>query len=65
MRGGTLPRAPDGEELIFEDEVVGRIRVGGSVKSRTVSRRQRHGDDEFPIVAEHYRTFVAGGRKGP
>ena len=54
-----------GEELIFDDEVVERVRIGGRVESRTVSRSQRHVDDELPIVAEHYRAFVAGGRKGP
>jgi type I restriction enzyme M protein len=65
-RGNQLfQRAPDGEELVFDDEVVERVRVGGQVQSRTVSRRQRHIADELPIVAEHYRRFVASGRKGP
>jgi len=65
-RGKQLfQRAPDGEELIFEDEVIERVRIGGKVQSRTVSRRQRHTADELPIVAEHYRKFVAGGRRGP
>ena len=65
-RGKLLfERAPDGEELIFEDEIVERIRVGGQVESRTVRRRQRHVDDELPIVAERYRAYVEGGRRGP
>ena len=65
-RGNQLfQRAPDGEELVFDDEVVERVRVGGEVRSRTVSRRQRHVADELPVVAEHYRKFVAGGRRGP
>jgi len=65
-RGNQLfQRAPDGEELVFDDEVVERIRVGGAVESKTVRRRQRHTDDELPIVAEHYRRFVSAGRKGP
>lgn len=64
-RGNQLfQRAPDGEELIFDDEVVERVRVGGQVQSRTVSRRQRHIADELPIVADHYHTFVASGRRG-
>ena len=58
-------RAPDGEELIFDDEVIERIRSGGRVESRTTPRRQRHVDDELPLVAEHYRKFVASGRRGP
>lgn len=65
-RGKQLfQRAPDGEELIFDDEVVERVRIGGQVQSRVVSRRQRHVADELPIVAEHYRKFVAAGRRGP
>jgi type I restriction enzyme M protein len=65
-RGKQLfQRAPDGEELVFDDEVVERVRVGGRVESKTVARRQRHADDELPLVAEHYRKFVAAGRKGP
>ncbi|MDQ7814229.1 MAG: N-6 DNA methylase [Patescibacteria group bacterium] len=64
-RGNKIfERAPDGEELVFNDEVVERVRVGGKVESRFVARRQRHIDDELPIVAEHYRKFVAEGRKG-
>ena len=65
-RGKLLfERAPDGEELIFEDEIVERVRVGGHVESRTVRRRQRHVDDELPVVAQRYRAFVEEGRRGP
>ena len=54
-----------GKELIFEDEVVERIRVGSRVESRTVRQRRRHVDDELPAVAEKFRAFVEGGRQGP
>ena len=65
-RGNMLfKRAPDGEELIFDDEVIERVRVGGQVESQIATRRQRHIDDELPIVAEHYRAFIGGGRRGP
>ena len=65
-RGKLLfKRAPDGEELIFDDEIVEQVRVGGRVESRTVRRRQRHVDDELPGVAQRYRAFVEGGRRGP
>ena len=65
-RGKLLfERAPDGKELIFEDEVVERIRVGSRVESRTVRQRRRHVDDELPAVAEKFRAFVEGGRQGP
>ena len=62
MAGFGCP--PRGEELIFDDEVIERVRIGGEIQSRTVSRRQRHIADELPLVAEHYRRFVAGGRTG-
>ena len=63
-RGNPLfERAPDGEELTFDDEVVERIRTGGHVHSRTVRRRQRHVDDELPAVAQRYRAFIEGGRR--
>ena len=65
-RGNLLfERSPDGAELIFDDEVVERVRLGGNVHSQTVRRRQRHVDDELPAVAQHYRAFVDGGRQGP
>jgi len=63
-RGNQLfQRAPDGEELVFDDEVIERVRVGAHVESRIVVRRQRHVDDELPIVAERYRKFIAEGRQ--
>ena len=65
-RGNLLfERAPDGEELIFDDEVIERVRIGGQVQPQTVRRRQRHVDDELPAVAQRYRAFVEGGRRGP
>ena len=64
-RGNQLfQHAPDGEELIFDDDVIERVRIGGQVESRRVARRQRHIDDELPLVAAHYRKFVAAGRIG-
>lgn len=65
-RGKLLfERAPDGEDLIFEDNIVERVRIGGRVEARTVHRRQRRVNDELPVVAKRYREFVEGGRRGP
>ena len=65
-RGNALfERAPDGEELIFEDTVIERIRTGGEVRSQMVRQRRRHVDDELPTVAQRYREFIDGGRVGP
>ena len=65
-RGNLLfERSPDGAELIFDDEVFERVRRGGNVRSQKVPRRQYHVDDELPTVAQRYRAFIDGGRKGP
>lgn len=61
-RGSLLfQRAPDGEELIFEDEIVERIRQGGEVEIRRTTRRKRRVHDELPIVAEKFREFLQTG----
>ncbi|SEM70991.1 type I restriction enzyme M protein [Syntrophus gentianae] len=61
-RGKLLfKRAPDGEELIFEDEIVERVRQGGEVKVRRTLRPSRRIDDELPIVAEKFREYLRTG----
>ena len=65
-RGKVLfERAPDGEELTFEDTVTVRVRTGGEVRSQTERRRRRHVNDELPTVAQRYRAFIDRGRVGP
>ena len=54
-------RAPDGEELVFDEEVIERIREGGEVEIRRTTRRDRRIHDELPIVAEKYKEFRATG----
>ncbi len=64
-RGNLLfERAPDGEEIVYEEEVIERVREGGRVEARRVRRRQRHIADELPAVSEKYREFEADGRRG-
>lgn len=61
-RGNLLfLRAPNGEELVFDDEVIERVRVGGEVEIRRVTRRNRRIHDELPLVAEKYKEFRATG----
>jgi len=61
-RGNQLfQRAPDGEELIFEEEVIERVREGGQVKIMRTTRRNRRIHDELPLVAEKYGEFCATG----
>lgn len=64
-RGNLLyETAPDGEEIVFEDQVIERVREAGRVEARPIRRRQRHVADELPIVSEKFRQFDASGRRG-
>jgi type I restriction enzyme M protein len=61
-RGNLLfQRAPDGEELIFAEEVIERVRQGGEITIRRNARRNRRIHDELPLVAEKYKEFCATG----
>lgn len=61
-RGNLLfQRAPDGEELIFEDETTERIRQGGEVTIRRTIRHNRRIHDELPIIAEKFSEFLQTG----
>lgn len=61
-RGNPLfQRAPDGEEMIFEEEVIERIREGSEVKTRRTTRRSCRIHDELPLVAEKYKKFHLTG----
>jgi len=54
-------RAPDGDELIFDEEVIERVREGGEVKVKRVVRRTRRINDELPIVADKFTSFMKTG----
>ena len=61
-RGNLLfQRAPDGEELVFDEEVIERVREGGEVEIRRTTRRNRRIHDELPLVALKFRKFRATG----
>lgn len=61
-RGNLIfQRAPDGEELIFDEEVIERVREGGSVSTRRKIRRGRRLHDELPLVVEKYKTYLETG----
>lgn len=62
-RGNLLfQRAPDGEELVFDEEVIERVREGGEVEIRRTTRRNRRIHDELPLVAEKFKEFRATGQ---
>jgi len=61
-RGNQLfERAPDGEELIFEEEVIERVRVGGEVQICRTTRRDRKIHDELPLVSDKFKEFMETG----
>ena len=66
-RGNTLyKRSPDGEEILEEQEETERIRVNGSVVSRTLRRKKKIVDDDLPKIAEAYQEFLRQHREsGP
>jgi type I restriction enzyme M protein len=61
-RGNLLfQRAPDGEELIFDEEVIERVRQGGEIVIRRNTRRNRRVQDELPIIAKKFLEFLLTG----
>ncbi|ENI7191317.1 hypothetical protein ABZP66_003040 [Escherichia coli] len=61
-RGNLLfQRAPDGEELVFDEEMIERVRKGDEVEIRRVIRHNRRIHDELPLVAEKYKELRATG----
>ncbi len=58
-RGNRLyKRTPDGEEIIQAREHVERIRIGGRMVERKLSRNEKVDDNDLPVVAEKYRAFL-------
>jgi type I restriction enzyme M protein len=58
-RGNTLyKRSPDGEEILEDQDEIERIRVNGSMVSRTLRRKSKIVDDDLPKSAEAYRKFL-------
>lgn len=65
-RGNLLfQRAPDGEEIIFEEDVIERVREGGEVEIRRTARRKRRIHDELPLVVKKYKEFRDTGEVKP
>src|SRR6185369_13674042 len=61
-RGKLFQRAPDGEVLIFEENVIERVRKGNEVEVRHITKRTPRIHDELPLVAEKYLEFLATGQ---
>lgn len=60
-RGTLFRRAPDGDVLVFRDEVIERIRNGSDMEIRRSPREGPRVDDQLPLVAEKYGEFRSTG----
>lgn len=59
-RGNKLyKRHPDGEEILRDVNVEEKVRVGGSLQTRLLHRKERIPDDDLPEIAKAYAAFRA------
>lgn len=59
-RGNKLyKRTADGEEIIEPRQHFERIRIGGRIVERTLTRSEKIEDNDLPVIAQKYREFVA------
>lgn len=54
-------RAPDDEELIYEDEVIEKVGHRDDVEIGRTTRCGRRIHDELPVVAKKFREFLRNG----
>jgi len=58
-RGNRLyKRTPDGKEIIEPRQHLERIRIGGRIVERTLTRSEKIEDNDLPVIAEKYREFL-------
>ncbi|MXZ74169.1 MAG: N-6 DNA methylase [Gemmatimonadetes bacterium] len=59
-RGNRLhKRTADGEEIVQPRQHSERIRIGGRIVERTLTRSEKIEDNDLPVIAEKYREFLA------
>lgn len=57
-RGNKLyKRHPDGEEILQDVTVEEKVRIGGSLQTRLLHRKERILDDDLPEIAKAYAAF--------
>lgn len=58
-RGNKLyKRTPDGEEIIEAKEYIEKLRIGGRIVERNLTRNEKVEDNDLPVIAEMYREFL-------
>ena len=59
-RGNKLyKRTPNGEEIVQPRQHSERIRIGGRIVERTLTRSEKIEDNDLPVIAQKYREFCA------
>jgi type I restriction enzyme M protein len=58
-RGNKLfKRTPDGEEIVEPRQHIERIRIGGRMVERNLTRSEKIEDNDLPVIAQKYREFL-------
>ncbi len=58
-RGNKLyKRAPDGEDIVAPVEKTEKLRIGGKVIERVLTRNEKIEDNDLPIIATEYKKFL-------
>lgn len=58
-RGNKIfKRTPDGEEIVEPRQHIERIRIGGKIIERVLTRPEKIEDNDLPLIAEKYREFL-------
>jgi type I restriction enzyme M protein len=58
-RGNKLyKRTPDGEDIVAPVEKTEKLRIGGKVIERVLTRNEKIEDNDLPVIAKEYKKFL-------
>lgn len=58
-RGNKLyKRTPDGEDIVAPVEKIEKLRIGGKVIERVLTRNEKIEDNDLPVIAKEYKKFL-------
>lgn len=63
-RGNKLyKRTPDGEDIVAPVEKAEKLRIGGKVIERVLTRNEKIEDNDLPVIAKEYKKFLVEGEE--
>ena len=63
-RGNKLyKRTPDGEDIVAPVEKAEKLRIGGKVIERVLTRNEKIEDNDLPVIAKEYKIFLVEGEE--